>query len=277
MMYKICVLLSTYNGGKFLEEQLESIINQQNVEISILVRDDGSSDNTIEILKKWESEGKLKWYTGCNLGPGGSFIDLLINSIDADYFAFCDQDDVWLPNKLSLSVNKMVECENNFPFKPVLIHTDMIIVDNSLNVISPSFWEYSGLRPDILKTFSYLSVCNAVNGCTILLNGNARRLICDKYIPQEYIIHDVISALTVSYYGGVIDYINVPTVLYRQHITNVVGAKHYNKKGVLKKCFKINDTIKKNRCVFRAVNSIGHISFISFLLYKLKYFFIRIL
>lgn len=275
-MYKVCVLLSTYNGDNYLEEQLKSLINQQNVEIQILVRDDGSSDNTIDILNEWQNNGKLNWYSGANLGPGGSFMDLLFKTPEADYFAFCDQDDVWLPNKLSLSINKMLECENKFPLKPVLIHTDMKIVDDSLNVISSSFWKYSGLRPDILKTFSYLSVCNGVNGCTILLNGIAKKLICDKYIPQKYIIHDVISALTVSYNDGIIDYVEEPTVLYRQHITNVVGAKAYGKSRLLEKLMNIKETFVGNVKYYIAINTIGHINIISYLFYKFKYFFIRL-
>ena len=83
---KVCILLSTYNGEKYLEEQLESLIKQENVEIDILVRDDGSSDNTHNILNKWQERGLLKWYTGNNKGYAKSFMDLVQNSGDYDYY-----------------------------------------------------------------------------------------------------------------------------------------------------------------------------------------------
>ena len=97
---KVCVLISTYNGEKFLDEQIASILAQKGVEVDILVRDDGSSDMTCSLLERWQKEGKLKWYKGENLGFARSFMNLLKTASVYDYYAFCDQDDVWLPEKL---------------------------------------------------------------------------------------------------------------------------------------------------------------------------------
>ena len=275
-MEKIIVLLSSYNGEKYLAEQLESLVSQENVEVELLVRDDGSKDSTIAILDEWQSKGKLTWYTSENLGPGRSFIHLLQTAAPDNYYAFCDQDDVWLPNKLSITMEKMRDVELANPGKPVIVHTDMNVVDENLNVIHESFWRSSGLRPDILRTFPYLCTCNSVNGCTIVMNSAARELILEKYVEHDIIIHDVISALTVAYYGGIIDYVDVPTVLYRQHSSNVVGAMAYSKgKAIRERLSNIRKVVSNNVRLFNDVNNIGRITVFSYLYHKIKYLFKR--
>ena len=184
-MEKVTVLLSTYNGEKYLAEQLESLAAQQGVEVELLVRDDGSNDGTASILNEWQDKGLLSWYRTVNLGPGKSFMDLLQTAQSGSYYAFCDQDDVWLSNKLQITMDKMKEVELANPGKPVIVHTDMNVVDEKLNVVHDSFWRSSGLRPDILRTFPFLCICNCVNGCTIVMNNAARELILDKYVVYQ--------------------------------------------------------------------------------------------
>lgn len=273
---KVIVLLSTYNGEKYLQKQLESLAAQEDVEVEILARDDGSKDGTTAILNEWQERGLLKWYSTTNIGCCKSFMSLLETAADGAYYAFCDQDDVWQPNKLKLTMDKMAATEKENPGKPIIIHTDMNVVDENLNIIHESFWRSSGLRPDILKTFPYLCTCNSVNGCTIVMNSAARRLILDKYVEQETIIHDVISALTVAYYGGIIDYVETPTVLYRQHSNNVVGAMQYNKMQALKERIgNIGRVLRKNRDTFKGANKIGRISILNYIYHKIKYLIIR--
>lgn len=275
-MEKVTVLLSTYNGGNYLVEQLDSLVAQRGVEVNILVRDDGSTDATQELLDEWQDKGALTWYTSENLGPGKSFMHLLKSAAPGGYYAFCDQDDVWLPEKLKLTMEKMQSVEKANPGKPVIVHTDMYVVDERLNVVHDSFWRSSGLRPDILRTFPYLCVCNSVNGCTIVMNSAARELILEKYVEQELIIHDVISALTVSYYGGIIDYVEAPTVLYRQHSSNVVGAVAYSKgRAIRNRLANIVKVLGRNVKVYKAVNKIGRINIFSYLYHKVKYMIIR--
>lgn len=275
-MENITVLLSTYNGEKYLSEQLASLVNQQGVELEVLVRDDGSTDDTIKILDEWQSKGLLSWYSSGNLGPGKSFMHLLRNAKPGSYYAFCDQDDVWLPEKLRLTMDKMKEVELVNPGKPVIVHTDMYVVDEKLDVVHESFWRSSGLRPDVLRTFPYLCTCNSVNGCTILMNSVARELILEKYVEHNVIIHDVISALTVSYYGGIIDYVDAPTVLYRQHASNVVGAMEYSKWQSLKdRLSNIGEVLVKNTKLYKDVNKIGKINLFTYLSHKIKYMLIR--
>ena len=169
---------------------------------------------------------------------------------------------------------RAVEAEN--PGKPVIIHTDMNVVDESLNIIHDSFWRSSGLRPDILRTFPYLCTCNSVNGCTIVMNSVARELILEKYVEHDIIIHDVISALTVAYHGGIIDYVETPTVLYRQHSSNVVGAMEYSKARAIKeRLLSIGKVFSNNVRLFKDVNKIGKITVFSYLCHKVKYLLIR--
>lgn len=275
-MEKVIVLLSTYNGEKYLAEQLQSLVAQKDVCSEILVRDDGSRDSTTNILDEWQEKGLLSWYNSVNLGPGKSFIDLLQNTASGNYYAFCDQDDVWMPDKLRLTMDKMKSVELANPGKPVIIHTDMHVVDENLNVIHDSFWRSSRLRPDVLRTFPYLCTCNSVNGCTIVMNSAARELILEKYVEHDVIIHDVISALTVAYYGGIIDYVDAPTVLYRQHSSNVVGAMAYSKTDALKNRLKnIKKVVNENIRLFNDVNKIGKINIFTYLCHKIKYLLIR--
>ena len=275
-MEKVTVLLSTYNGEKYLAQQLESLVAQQGVEVELLVRDDGSHDSTTAILDAWQNKGLLSWYKTANLGPGKSFMELLQTAKAGSYYAFCDQDDVWMPEKLRVTMDKMKEVELANPGKPVIIHTDMHVVDEDLNIVHDSFWRSSGLRPDILRTFPFLCICNSVNGCTIVMNDTARKLILEKYVEHDVIIHDVISALTVAYHGGVIDYVNAPTVLYRQHSSNVVGAISYSKWSAIKNRFSnIGSVIRKNIRLFKDVNTIGRIGVCSYLYHKVKYMLMR--
>lgn len=275
-MEKVIVLLSTYNGERYLAEQLQSLVAQKDVSSEILVRDDGSKDSTTRILDEWQEKGLLSWYNSVNLGPGKSFIDLLQNAAPGNYYAFCDQDDVWMPEKLRLTMDKMKCVELANPGKPVIIHTDMHVVDENLKIIHDSFWRSSGLRPDVLRTFPYLCTCNSVNGCTIVMNSAARELILGKYVEHDVIIHDVISALTVAYYGGIIDYVDAPTVLYRQHSANVVGAMAYSKwQAVKNRLANIGKVVTQNIKLFKDVNKIGRINIFTYLCHKIKYLLIR--
>lgn len=275
-MEKVIVLLSTYNGERYLAEQLQSLVAQKDVSSEILVRDDGSKDSTTRILDEWQEKGLLSWYNSVNLGPGKSFIDLLQNAAPGNYYAFCDQDDVWMPEKLRLTMDKMKCVELANPGKPVIIHTDMHVVDENLKIIHDSFWRSSGLRPDVLRTFPYLCTCNSVNGCTIVMNSAARELILEKYVEHDVIIHDVISALTVAYYGGIIDYVDAPTVLYRQHSANVVGAMAYSKwQAVKNRLANIGKVVTQNIKLFKDVNKIGRINIFTYLCHKIKYLLIR--
>lgn len=111
----VAVLMATYNGERFLREQLDSLLNQKDVTVKILVRDDNSKDSTVSILEEYKSKSLLQWYTGEHLGVEKNFLDLLRHAPEADYYAFCDQDDVWDDNKLSVAINHLRNLDLNKP------------------------------------------------------------------------------------------------------------------------------------------------------------------
>ena len=130
-MKKVQVLLSTYNGEKYLKEQIESILKQKEVDKKLIVRDDGSSDSTIKILEEISNKNKkIIFYKGKNIGPARSFMELLKKSEEADYYSFADQDDIWEENKIISAINKL----NNIN-EPELYLSALGIVNESLENI----------------------------------------------------------------------------------------------------------------------------------------------
>ena len=133
----VCILMSTYNGEKYLEEQLESLVRQEGVEIRILVRDDGSKDATADIVKRWQAKYPkiIEFVQGENVGFAMSFTHLLQMAVErypaVEYFAFCDQDDVWLPNKLRIAIDKLTSHEKEL----ALYISTTKLVDQNLNFI----------------------------------------------------------------------------------------------------------------------------------------------
>lgn len=226
----IDILMATYNGEKYIEEQINSIINQDFKEWNLLIRDDCSTDNTINIInkyvEKYPDKIKLIDNMGKNLGVKLNFGELMKHS-KSKYCMFADQDDKWLPNKISLTLEKMKELESNYgEEKPILIHTDLKVVDKNLELIDKSFWKYSYIDPS-RNTLNKLLVKNTVTGCTMMINSSLKKLI--NFIPEECMMHDHWIALVASL-SGIIYFIKEPTILYRQHENNQLGAKKKIKK-----------------------------------------------
>lgn len=212
----VCILLSTYNGELYLEEQLESLIRQEGVEIRILVRDDRSKDSTCEILNKWQDKGLLTWYTGVNKGPAQSFMDLLYHAPEADYYAFCDQDDVWLPDKLKVAVSKL-EMLPDITTVPAMYFSTQMLVDANLNELGINQINY-------IFSFGESLLRNPAGGCTIVFNKALQRELI-AYHPAFVSMHDSWTYRVCLAIGGHIVYDPVPHILYRQHGHNVVGGK----------------------------------------------------
>lgn len=222
-MQKVCVLLSTYNGEKFLEELLNSVINQNGVEVILFARDDGSSDKTKEILLNFKNNhlyNNIIYEFGENLGFSKSFSCLIKNAPKADYYACCDQDDVWLPNKLKNAVEEIEKAKNkNQKSIPILFHTNCIIVDENLNEITHKSHEHYSRNTD--KRFEESLLMTMINGCTAVFNNELRELYC--HIPPEKIFaHDYTLCTLASAFGQVVFSEN-SQILYRQHGNNLYG------------------------------------------------------
>ena len=225
----IHILMSTYNGERYLQEQLDSILAQTYSDWMLFVRDDGSTDATLPLLQNYADKYPEKICVtndGENIGACKSFERLLQLHGNAEYVAFADQDDVWLPDKIEICMQTMKQAEKKYNNLPIVVHTDLEVVDQHLNQISRSFWEYSNIRPRLLNdNMHYLAICNSVTGCTTLINRNA--CLCSLPFSENSYMHDAWIALQTKYNNGIIIPVSQPTIRYRQHSRNALGAIHY--------------------------------------------------
>lgn len=235
----IDILLSTYNGEDFLREQLDSILSQNEHSWRLLIRDDASSDATVEVIKEYceKHPDTITFITDSEtspLGPAQSF-NRLLNKSKAPYVMFSDQDDVWLPEKIEkmLSVMKDMELASNGSV-PILLHSDLEVVNENLKNIADSFIKKNNLNPEIIDV-KYLSLRNSVTGCSMMCNRSLLDLTLP--IPDHAIMHDWWFAITASAFGR-IEFISQSLVKYRQHSSNYYGAT--NRTKILKKSFRFN-------------------------------------
>jgi glycosyltransferase involved in cell wall biosynthesis len=226
----IDILLATYNGGKYLRQQLDSIIGQTNSTWRLIIRDDGSTDNTLDIIEEyWTLHPDhiiLMHGNGENIGVVRNF-SLLLDLATADYVMFCDQDDIWLPEKITSTLEKMLETEKQYGnAMPLLIFTDLIIVDeDGSGVRADSFWEYQQLEPDSVTRLNRLLLQNIPTGCTIMINRALREK--GRPIPAEAAMHDWWLTLVAAVFGSNV-YLPQATVRYRQHGMNVCGVERWS-------------------------------------------------
>ncbi|HUT44054.1 MAG TPA: glycosyltransferase family 2 protein [Desulfobacterales bacterium] len=223
--HNISICMSAYNGAKYISPQIDSILSQTYQQWRLFVRDDGSSDNTLVIINEYVSKYPEKIrLVDDNLGRLGPSLNFgkLLEFADSEYIMFCDQDDVWLPNKIELTLNAMEIAEKLYPQKPILVHTDLRVVDNELNMISDSLWDYQLLFPDIANNPARIMAHNVVTGCTVMINKPAKAI--STPIPREALMYDWWIAIKASKAGKIV-HVSTPTVLYRQHSDNECGAK----------------------------------------------------
>ncbi len=206
------VLLSTYNGTTYLRPLLESLLAQDYPEVEILIRDDGSSDRTLDLLQDYASSfSKITVTSGANLGPARSFFQLLGRSSSAaDYLAFCDQDDVWLKDKVSRAVEFLRRGPQEIP---ALYCSRVAIVNENLQLI-----RYSDI-PKKSLSFRHALVECFVWGCTIVINQAARQLLLRRF-PRDVCMHDGWMYLFFSAFGTVL-YDDESRILHRRHAGNV--------------------------------------------------------
>lgn len=251
---KILILLSTYNGEKYLKEQLDSLFLQTYQDFKLIVRDDGSKDRTKEILNFYNIE---LVDSSKNLGVKKSFETLLKyaseNSV-AEYFMFCDQDDVWNNDKIEKTLKRMQELETFYGNKiPLLVHADLEVVNKKLETLSDSMWESEHINPRA-NTLNKLLIQNTITGCTMMINRTLAMKSLD--ISSKAIMHDWWIGLVATTFGE-IGFIEESTMKYRQHGENDTGAKNYNYKNIISKIIELffNRESKKifmNKNIFQA-------------------------
>lgn len=221
---KVQILLSTYNGAEYIDEQIESILSQEVVDFQLLIRDDGSSDQTISKLRQYVTEypGQVNLSEGVNLGAKDSYFELIqMCSVDFDFYAFCDQDDVWNGKKLMHAITVLKDRPQDIP---VMYCSSTAMVDSDLKFIQN--WPETPRRP--LSLYNAL-VENIAVGCTIVMNRKAMDFV-KASLPinkANVIMHDWWLYLCISAFGEVI-FDSDTFILYRQHNNNVIGGPSSN-------------------------------------------------
>lgn len=223
-MHKVTVLLATYNGEKFVNEQIDSILKQTYTNWQLLIRDDQSSDATGQIVAAYQAAYPNRIVVinnfGIKLGSALNFNALLQEAKHEAYIMFCDQDDFWIPDKIESTLREMIKLEEKYGKSfPLLVHTGFRYVDAKLRVIS-SKKNFRALKLANLS-LSHLLAQNPVYGCTAMINRSLAMIV--DTVPAVAESHDYWVAMVASAFGA-ISYLKKRTVLYRQHDNNVSGS-----------------------------------------------------
>ncbi len=271
---KIAILLATYNGEKYIAEQIESIRSQSYTDWKLYIHDDGSKDGTIMILCQYAREypGKIVVVDGPSTGSAKDNFLYLMSVVDASYYMCADQDDVWLPEKVEKTLEVMKRLENTSvkgdgptsgigethivaPLKrekntPRLVFTELTVTDEALGIKAERMSDYQGLDCKGIS-FSRALIQNVVTGCTMMINRALRDEMIQIGDTGDMLMHDWWAALTALRFGEVA-FLETPTILYRQHGNNGVGAQNtasllYNIKKMMQ-----GDKIKKSLADTRA-------------------------
>lgn len=225
-MSQITVLLATYNGSKYVRQMIDSVLAQDYGDFHLVLSDDGSKDDTLQILEEYAGKYPQKvthYRSGMRFGNAQDhFMHLLDQFHETSYIMFCDQDDYWHPDKMRKTLEKMQQIEK--AGLPAMVHTDLRVVDGDLNQMDPSFMHFSKLRGDRLA-LNQLLVQNVVTGCTMMINKELADLACSRMPKEPILMHDWWLALIASAMGTT-GYLDEATIDYRQHGNNVVGAKN---------------------------------------------------
>lgn len=228
-MNQVAVLLSTYNGQDYIEELLDSVLNQTGVEAVVFIRDDGSTDGTMNILGTYRSRERVKIVEkGCNVGPGLSFMKLLIEVVrtyDFEYFAFADEDDIWKKDKLKEAVIKLEEYDES-----ALYCSNVDIYQKLENGEFKSVGCRYKITPD-LSLKGHITK-NVIQGCTMVFNRKLAQAIADRGLPKkmilDYGLHDAWIFLVALVHGQVV-YDERSFIFYRIHGNNEVGIGKVSK------------------------------------------------
>lgn len=219
------ILLATYNGQKYLREQLDSILNQEYKNFNLIISDDFSTDSTRDILKEYENKDeRIKViYQEKNIGSNANF-EFLLTQVQSEYYMFSDQDDVWKRDKVRLSIEAI---ENH---GVDLVYTDLEVVDENLKIINNSFNRKMRLirKQRRYQDYRLEYLYNCVTGCTMICRTSKLKDIL-PFPNDKNILHDYWIALITSL-NGKIYYLDIPTIKYRQHIGNQVGTKRYTQR-----------------------------------------------
>lgn len=243
-MALVTVLLAAYNNDKYIAELLDSLLSQSMGDIRVLARDDASSDGTLGILREYEKKDRrVEVIAGTRSGSAeNNFFALLAEPDDSPYVMFADADDVWLPEKVQHTLDRMrtLEAERGAE-TPLLVHCDLCVTDEDLYITAPSLRRYEKLSPERTRLRELLAQ-NNVTGCAMMANRALARFAVPQ--PEHAVMHDWWLALAASAFGG-ISFVDEPLILYRQHSSNQVGA--YDAKSLSASAKRLADSARTRR------------------------------
>lgn len=240
------IILSIYNGEIYLREQLDSIIRQSFKNWRLIIRDDGSKDNSLKILFEYQ-----RLYTASkfiiitdnkgNIGLVDS-INILLTKSTGDYIMFADQDDIWLENKIEESLRYLQNIERENVDLPIMICTDAKVYDSrTKTIIHDSFFKSQKYIKGVVGNKAKMLALNEIQGCTIIINKLSKKYIYP--IPTFMRIHDMWIGVIIAHFG-IVKYMYKSTLLYRQHNNNTLGSLSIDGKYYQKRFFKSYKVIK---------------------------------
>ena len=240
----IAILMATYNGEKYIKEQIESVLFQSRSDWELYIHDDGSVDGTMQIIDSYcmRYPDKIHKISGASTGGARNNFFYLLGCVDAPYYMFCDQDDVWLKNKIKKTYSAMNRQDDG---KPALVFTDLKVADHDLNIIAESMDKYQKLECCDTSVKRVL-IQNMCTGCTMMINRALRDEMIKAKISDNIIMHDWWAALIAAEFGKMY-FISEPQILYRQHRNNSVGARGFNIKYFLNRFLKKGEVEKALR------------------------------
>jgi glycosyltransferase involved in cell wall biosynthesis len=267
--------MATYNGEPFIGKQIDTLLAQTSQDWTLYVHDDGSTDATVAIVDRYAAEHPghiIRLDYPPQGGARNNFMSLLAR-IDAPYYMFADQDDLWHTDKIAVSMAAMKAEEQLHPDKAVVVHSDLRLVDNNGNTIHPSFFSYANLHPERITAYGdYIQ--NIVTGCTMLFNRQARTAALSRPY-QAATMHDAWITLRTIADGGIRHTIYEPLTDYRQHGDNVMGAEDGHRFTLAYRLTHAADMARKNLAHYRMMKQAGSISLPAFVKAKTTFFMNR--
>lgn len=273
----IAILMATYNGERYLREQIESIQRQTIKDWTLYIQDDGSTDATNAIIDEiaMNDDRIVRFDIGLSKqGAGMNFMSML-NVIESKYYMFCDQDDVWFEDKIEKTLHRMLDVESQNSNQPIIVHTSRTFTDADLNVKLQSEFNPRNKSEDcvvrkieLMKNPNILRIYTIVGGCTMMLN----RVVKDIVFPYINVrVHDSVCAMAVANSGGVISTIIEPTMFYRLHGGQTCGVQS---NSLFTKMLSPVKTLSGNLRGYHIWKIYGGGCFLKFLYWRLRYFFI---
>lgn len=274
-MSNVVILMASYNGGKYINEQIDSIIEQTYKNWDLYIRDDGSTDNTVDIVNEYcKKDNRIHHFYDkeLHIGVKNSFLRLLEN-VQSELYMYCDQDDVWLPTKIEHSLNLYNSVREKCD-APIVIHTDAEVVDAQLNTISKSYWKSTHIVPERYnRNYDLLAILTCTQGTTMLFNDKAKRL-CFPY--EDYFnMHDWWVSTRVLKNGGHIEALHEATILYRQHSSNVYGVSYGEDLKMTSKLKKLSEVYQINKNKYLYLKKDGYGGVLKYLFNKMRIIYYR--